>query len=139
MKYPFLEHMATADVVFEAVGKTLEELFLACALATTESMVDISLVEEKVEKRIQLENFDVEKLLFEWLEELVFLKDSDQIVFKNFDISIEKGFKLNAILKGEANDINKHEPRNDVKAVTMHQFKVEETEEGWKARIILDI
>jgi SHS2 domain-containing protein len=80
--------------------------------------------------------------LFNFLSELVFVKDSEQLLFSRFDIDIfpeNNGWKVKCECFGEKIDPEKHELLVDVKAVTMHKFAIEETKNGWKARVVLDI
>jgi len=138
--YHFLEH--TADVLFVAAAPTLEELFVQCALATEDAQVDLSKVGEKEKLSFTVEGKDEESLLFNFLDDLVFYKDSDLLVFSKFDIEIEKtgdGLKLTCVALGEKLDNKKHEPKVDVKAVTMHLFEVKKTDQGWEAKVLLDI
>ena len=139
-KYKFLENVAIADVAFVAQGKTLEELFSHCAQATFEVMVDIKSLLTQEKKDIELENERVEELLVDWLSELIFLKDKDEILFKDFKIDIKKNtkYKLKAQALGEKIDTKKHELRSDVKAVTYHLLEVVK-KRNWEARVILDV
>lgn len=139
--YTFLPDIATADVAFEAYGKTLADLFTQCALATEDVMVDLRTVNKEIEKMITLENTYVDKLLFEFLEELIYLKDAEQVLFNEFSINIEKKekYKLQAICKGEKIHSETQDLRTDVKAVTLHLFKLEQLKTGFKAMIVLDI
>lgn len=139
MSYKFLDDIAIADAAFEAEGKDLNELFRECAVATFEVMVDTKKVESKIKKVIKLENEDLEKLLYEFLEELIFLKDRDALVFGEFNIKIEEGYKLEAEISGDKIDYKKQKLRSDVKAVTLHKFKVEKVGNKYKAFVILDI
>lgn len=138
--YKYIEH--TADVLFEAYGSTLEELFVQCALALEETQVNVEKIECKQETIISGKSKDVESLLFDFLDDLVYYKDAELLVFSKFKIKIEeKGdvCLLNCICSGEKLDFKKHDPRVDVKAVTMHMFKVEKINDGWKAKVLLDI
>jgi SHS2 domain-containing protein len=138
--YKYLEH--TADILFQAEAPTLEELFVQCALATEEGQVDIKKIEPKEKLTFTVENTNEEKLLFDFLDDLVFYKDSEQLIFSKFDIKIEKtdkGFKLTCTAHGEKIDNKKHDPKVDVKAVTMHMFEVKKTDKGWFAKVLLDI
>ena len=139
--FKFLEKIAIADAAFEAYGKTLEELFVNCAKATFEAMVDSKTVTPNYTEKIQLENKTLEDLLFDWLSELVYLKDYKAILFKDFSVKIIKNanYKLVAEVKGEAINQQKHLLRADVKAVTYHMLEVKKYKGIWKARIILDI
>jgi SHS2 domain-containing protein len=138
MKYKFLEH--TADVMFEAYGSSLNELFENCALATEETMINLQKVKPKVRKIINLKDKEIENLLFNFLSELIYYKDAQLLVFSKFKISIKKGkiFVLEAIIDGEKLNAY-HEEKVDVKAVTYHKFEVKKIKDTYVAKIILDI
>lgn len=141
MSYRFLEEIATADVAFDAEGKTLSDLFEAAALALTEVMVDLEGLLPVVERRVHLTAEDIETLLFRWLAELIYLKDAECLLFRRFEIRIrEEGApELLATLWGDQIDYRKMSLRVDVKAVTYHLFTLERTPRGWRARVVLDI
>ena len=136
MTYKYFEH--TADVIFEAYGKTLEEMFESAALATEEVMVNLKTLKVKETKLVKLEGRSVEDLLYLFLEELIFIKDTEGLLFKEFKIKI-KDNKLDAVCKGEKINSQTQELEKDLKAVTMHQFEVKEEKGKWKARVLLDI
>ena len=137
--YKFLPDIATADIAFEANGKSLEELFRNCALATFEVMADVKRIEPKITKKISLKGKSEENLLYDFLSELIFLKDSESLLFNKFDISIDKDLTLETTAYGETINHDKHHTKLDVKAVTLHMFRVEKIKTGWKATVILDI
>ncbi len=136
-----MEDVAIADAAFLAWGKSLNELFANCAKATFEVMVDTIGLLGREKKIIELENEKVDELLIDWLSELIFLKDRDQMLFKDFKIDISKGakYKLMAEASGEKIDKDRHELRSDVKAVTYHLLEVIEHKRNWKAKVILDV
>ncbi len=140
-EFVFLDDIATADVAIEARGDTLEELFRASAMATFAVMVDTEGVEPKIKKELHLENSEIDKLLFDWLAEIIYLKDSEYMVFSKFDIKIEgnSNYLLNAEIFGEEIDQSRHELRCDVKAVTYHLFDVSNKKGKWISRFVLDI
>lgn len=139
--YKFLEEATYADVCFEACGKDLNELFTNAALATCEIMVDLKTVDSKIKKKISLKNDTIDKLLFEFLEEIIFLKDSQRLLFSKVKVKITKNkeYKLDAELRGEEINPKKHKLGNDAKAVTYHDFEVEEIKRKWRAKVIIDI
>jgi SHS2 domain-containing protein len=143
MSYRYLEDITVADTAFEAQGKTLEELFSSAALATTNVMVrNLQSIETKVEREVVIEAEDVEQLLYKFLQEIVYYKDAQMLLFGRYDVKIEilKGqYKVKARFYGEKLDMKKHDLIVDVKAVTMHKFEVRQTPKGWKARVVLDI
>lgn len=137
MKYEYLEDVATADIAFKAQGETLEELFENCALATAETMADIKAIEEKHVEQLVLEEEDTEQLLYDFLAEIVYLKDAERLFFFKFKVELD-GNKLTAKMFGD--HVNKEMIlNNDVKAVTMHKFKVWKEKNKYYATIILDI
>jgi SHS2 domain-containing protein len=117
-------------------------LFRECAIAVEETMVEISKVQPKENIKILGESHTIEGLLFDFLDELLFFKDYKQLVFSAFDIEIReenKKFNLTCFAHGEKINFGKHEPKVDVKAITMHEFKVEKVKDGWKAQVLVDI
>ncbi len=143
MAYKFLENVAVADVAFEASGKTLKELFESAALAVTNTMIEnLKGVGQKIKKEIKVSAKNVEMLLFNFLQEIIFYKDAEQLLFNKFEVEIiPKNNFLQAVVKAHGEKINtkKHKMIVDVKAVTLHNFELKETDGGWIARIILDV
>lgn len=138
--HQFFDH--TADVLFVARADTLPQLFEQCALAVEETMVDVSKVKAKQKVKILAESKDVEGLLHDFLEELVFFKDYKQLLFSKFEIMITEkdgGYDLVCQAYGEKLDVVRHDPRVDVKAVTRHEFEVLKDKQSWKAKVLLDI
>ncbi len=143
MPYKFLEDISIADVAFEAEGKTLEELFKEAALAVTNTMVkDVRTIEQKTSKNIEVGAENVEMLLFHFLQELIFYKDAELLLFNKFDLAIEQKnstWRLRGKASGEQISGDKHQLLVDVKAVSLHNFKIEETSRGWRATVIIDV
>jgi SHS2 domain-containing protein len=143
MPYRYLEDVAIADVAFEAEGKTIEELFESSGFALTNAMIkDLRRIEQTVVKAFEVEALDVEMLLFNFLQELIFYKDAERLLFNKFDLDIEQKentWNLGVKAYGEEIDQEKHELLADAKAVALHNFKVEETTEGWRAVVIVDV
>lgn len=139
MPYKFIEEIAVADIAFEVEEPTLPKLFASAAMAVEESMVDLKSMRMEQTKTIHLTNKDVSKLLFSFLEELVFLKDADCFLAKKIGVKITGKYELTAILYGDVIDASHQQLHNDVKAVTMHKFRVENSGKVWKAFVILDI
>ncbi len=138
--YKYIEH--TADVLFQAEAPTLEELFQQCAFALENSQVDLSKIEPTEMIAITEEGKSVENILFDFLDDLVFYKDSQQLIFSKFELKIEEKsglFKLTCQAHGEKLDNAKHDPKVDVKAITMHLFEVKKIIGGWQAQVLIDI
>lgn len=143
MPYRFIENVAVADVAFEATGKNLNDLFEACALAVTHTMVkDPKQIKKRISKKITVEAEEPEKLLLDFLGELLFYKDAERLLFSDFKVKITSKngkFLVDCAAKGEEINMKKHELLVDVKAITWHKFEVKETPKGWKAFVILDV
>ncbi len=142
MNYNYLEDIATADVAFEAYGATIEEMFIAAADAVMNTMVnDLSAINKIIDIRLDLLNQELDLLLFNFLNEFIFYKDSQRLLLrvKYLTISHNSSFKLAAVLSGEKLNSENHQLTVDVKAVTLHKFSVVREADGWKATVILDI
>jgi SHS2 domain-containing protein len=102
---------------------------------------DLKSVKRKVTKNIQVKSDTIEMLLFNFLQELIFHKDANLLLFSKFEIKIKKNdaYTLKTKAHGEKINMKKHELLVDVKAVSMHSFKVLKTKSGWKANVILDV
>jgi SHS2 domain-containing protein len=141
--YHYLDDFATADIAFEATGESLEQVFVAAADATMNVMVEeLRSIEARVEKRIELKNDDLDMLLFDLLQELLYYKDAEQLLLRVKEIEITErdgAYLLHARASGEKLDPERHEQRVDVKAVTLHHFRLQKTDGGWIALVILDI
>ena len=140
-KYRFLEDVALADICYEAYGKDLNEVFENCALAIFELSADIKTVKEKEKVEIELEHKKIDNLLYDFLSEILFLKDSKYIVFKKVKVQIKEGKanKLNAVLFGDTINPKKQRLENDIKAITMHMFELKKEKKGYKATVVVDI
>ena len=139
-KFKFLEDIAIADAAFEAFGDTLEELFGSCALATFEVMVDTRNIKSEQKQEIKIKDLNLEDLLFDFISELVYLKDARKVFFSKFDLKISKNeeYSLKGEIWGEKIDYKKQEVRRDVKAITYHMLEVKKMDNGWRAQVVLD-
>ena len=140
-EYIFLDDIVTADVAIESRGDTLEELFTASAMATFEVMADTGNIHPEIKKALHLEHSEIDGLLFDWLAEIIYLKDSEFMLFSKYDLKITKStnYQLDAEILGEEINQSKHDLKCDVKAITFHLFEVNEKEGKWISRFILDI
>ncbi|KAF0220476.1 MAG: hypothetical protein FD174_1130 [Geobacteraceae bacterium] len=143
MPYRYLEDIALADAAFEAWGTTVEEMFIAAADATMNVMVEeLATIHRDREIRLEVEHDALDILLFKFLNELIFYKDAERLLLRVESVTITRHpslFTLHSVACGEELNPARHALSADVKAVTLHRFKVEQTEEGWKATVILDI
>jgi SHS2 domain-containing protein len=153
MTYKFLPH--TADAMFEVKARSLEQVFVDAAKALNAVQVKLGTLAKKIKKEIVIESNSPEMLLYDFLQELVFLKDAEQLLFKDFEIKIEKiekkekekqeekqkeeKYRLKAICYGDKIDPSKQELLADVKAITLENFRLWKEKQFWKATVIVDI
>ncbi len=143
MPYRYLSDVAIADVAFEATGRSREELFVAASDATINAMVDdLSTILPRERRMIDVSSDALDLLLFDFLQELIFRKDAERLLLRTPRVRIEKKlerYRLTAEAWGEPIEPDRHPLNVDVKAVTLHDFRVERTESGWRASVILDV
>ncbi|MCD6483188.1 MAG: archease [Candidatus Aenigmarchaeota archaeon] len=140
MSYRYLEH--TSDIEFLAEGSTLEEVFESSAKAFYDSIVDIDKVSPLEKRKISVGGVDLENLLYNFLEELLYLFDTEMLVGREIKVDISKKegeYSLNAEIRGEILDLKKHEPKTEIKAVTYHEMYVKRVGDKYIAHVILDI
>jgi len=135
MAYKFLEHMA--DVKFSAEGSTIEEMFISAADALNETIRgDIKILEQE-KKSFEVEGKDRESLLYNFLEEFLFLLDSEDFLTARIESVEIKENKLNCVVVGDSAE--KYKFTNDVKAVTYNDMFVREKGERFECQVVLDV
>lgn len=88
MPFGFLENIGFADLAFWAKGPSLEELFSNAAYALTSAMVDPKTVRKKKKMEIKLEADNPTELLYDFLSEIVLIKDVDGLLFAEFEVKL---------------------------------------------------
>lgn len=135
--YEVFEH--TADIGLQAYGHTLPELFINAAAGMESLMVAPAQIEASVRREVSAEGHDLVALLVAWLNELIFLFDTEYLLLKQFEISDFADTCLRASVSGEPYDSTRHDLSSAIKAVTWHEADVRAETEGYQARIIFDI
>ena len=134
--FEFIDHTADAGIRVEA--PTLEDLFETAGLAFSELVTSVDSLDCRVERRFKLQEDDIETLLVSWLHELLYLLDTEDLVFGRFQVKLHD-FSLEAVAWGEGFDPNIHTIKTEIKAVTYHQLEVVKSDRGWQAQVIFDI
>ena len=139
--FEYLEH--TADVYVAAYGRSLEEAFENAALATTEVMTDSNKIEPKVREEVELKSVDEKALLYNWIEELLYLFETGNKLFSHFKVhrikEHENGVRLEAEMYGEVFDPERHPQKLGVKAITYHLMEIEKKQDKTTLKFILDV
>ena len=135
--FELIDH--TADIGIVAYGAGLPQAFANAARALFSLIVEPDTVSERTFRDIELSAPDEESLLVAWLNELIFLFDTEQLLFRRFDITMPGAGCLKARGYGEKVDTSRHTLKTGVKAATYHMLSVEQGEGGCKVRVIFDI
>ena len=134
-RFQFIEH--TADVGLIAYGKTLAEAFANAAYGLFSIIAELKTVKEIESRQLELNEEDLEALLFEWLNRLIYLFDVEMLLLKRFDIRDFDGRGPKAICYGEKYDPSRHQLKTGVKAATYHMLKVDR--EKNQVQVIFDV
>jgi len=135
MKFKFLKH--TADVKFQSFGRSLNEAFENAALAMFMTMYK-GKVKAKEKKKIKVKGKDLESLLYNFLEELLFLLDSEGFFLSSVIVKIdEKKLELEAEVMGD--EARNYEISLDVKAVTYNEMFVKKIKDNFVCQVVLDV
>ncbi len=135
--YEVFEH--TADIGLHASGSTLKELFIHAAQGMESLMVPPEQVDPVITREITVEGHDAVSLLIAWLNELVFLFDTEYLLFCDFEIDTISETRASGRASGEPYNAERHELSSAIKAVTWHEAAVTQTGEAYQARIIFDL
>ena len=134
--FEILEH--PADIGFRAFGDTLEELFANAAIAMLSIAGDPESADPREEYRISVESGDRDGLMVDWLNEVLYWYDGKLIAMREFRVQLTDN-RVDAVVRGEPRDPERHRARLIVKAVTYHQLKIEQRDGTWIAEVYLDI
>jgi SHS2 domain-containing protein len=138
--YRLLDH--TADVGLEVEAAELPELFSDAIRGMTDVITEVGSVEPRVERYIEATADGLDLLLLEFLGECLYRFDAHQELFRDARVEVEEageGWSVRGVARGEGLDPRRHPMKVMIKAVTYHQLQVERADDGWRARVILDI
>jgi SHS2 domain-containing protein len=135
--FRMLDH--TADVGIVARGKDLPRTFASAARAMFEIIAELDNVGETESREVELASSDRDTLLVDWLNELLYLFDAEQLLLCRFDVHTLRGETLKATVYGERVDPTRHRVRMGIKATTYHMLELKCEPEGCEARVIFDV
>ncbi|MEE8419714.1 MAG: archease [Dehalococcoidales bacterium] len=128
----------TADIGIIAYGLDMAEAFSNAARGMFSLITELNSIGETERRDTQLTAPDPESLLVAWLNELIYLFDVENIIFKRFDITLFGGTELKATSYGDKVDPARHQLKIGIKAATYHMLKIEENS-GFKVQVLFDI
>lgn len=139
MRGRFEQFEHTADVGVRIWGRDLLDLFRNSVEAMLSLIVDLDTVKEERTLSVLAEGKDHSELFFNWLDELLYLHNTRYFLCKSVeDINIQNN-RVEAHIRGERVDPERHVLRAELKAVTYHQFEVKRIGSCWEARVIFDV
>jgi SHS2 domain-containing protein len=139
----YLEHMTDAYV--RCKGKTLAESFQYSAKGLVNIMYDINSIEKKQKVPLFAEGFDLENLLFDWLEKVLLLLLIDKIALAEFYIDVCFKKQLNKYIiegygEGDYIDPYKYDLKVEIKGITYHEMKIfKENKDKFVVEYIVDL
>ena len=136
-RYETIDH--TADLGIIVKGGNIKELFVNAANAMIDLMVKADVPEKSPERKLIIEGADLPDLMVRWLSEILYLFNGEHILVRAIEIGSMSPTRLQSTLSGVSLNKTDHEILREIKAVTYHQIGVEETADGWEARVIFDI
>jgi SHS2 domain-containing protein len=136
-RFEILDH--TADIGIIVHGENLKALFENAGEAFFHLITDLRKVRRRTERRINLGGESLDRLMVDWLSELLYLHDVENLLFKGFNVESVGEDGLRAIVKGEPFQEGVHVIKTEVKAVTYHQIEVRQENGRWRAQVIFDL
>ncbi len=129
----------TADLGLKVFGKSPDGLFENAAAGLVSLMTNPRALRIDTVRDLRLEASGPEDLLFDWLNRIIYLYETEGFLGKRFQVKIRKPWRLQARLEGEILDRSRHQILRVVKAATYHRLEVTKTGAGWRANVILDV
>lgn len=93
--------------------------------------------QRKKEKKIEVKGKDFESLLYNFLEEILFLLDAENFLISKIKKIKIHNLKLNAVIIGD--EVSNYKFTNNVKAVTYNDMFVKQEKKKWAAQVVLDV
>ena len=134
-RFQLIEH--TADTGLVAYGSNLAEAFANAAYGLFSIIAELDRVREVKSRQVAVTAGDVEGLLFNWLNELIYVFEVERLILKRFDISRFTEHNLEADCWGETYDVSRHRLKSGVKSATYHMLEVDGKKN--RVQVIFDV
>jgi SHS2 domain-containing protein len=136
-RFELVDH--TGDLGVRLIGRSLPQLFEQAGQALTFILTDPKTIQRKESRKLSLEANTDEELLITWLNELVYLFDTEALLFSAFSVFSVHDHHLEAQAQGEVFEEGRHPIKTPVKAATYHRLKIEHHQGVWTAQVIFDL
>ena len=128
-----------ADIGVRGIGQSREQAFEEAAVALTAVITDPETVACTESVTLECAAPDLELLLVDWLNALVYEMATRRMLFRRFSVGLD-GTRLHATACGEAIEVARHQPAAEVKGATYTELQVREDPPGeWRARCVVDV
>jgi len=126
MSYKVLDH--ATDAFIEVTASSLIQAFEVAGYSVIDTILDNSKIEEKNERHIIVKGKDLNYLLYNWLEEIIYLVITEGFAIKKLKITLEKNeeYTISAQIFGESIDIKKHGFKVEIKSPTFHEMEIKQ-------------
>jgi len=135
--FEIIDH--TADVGVIVYGVDIKQLFSNAALALFSLITEPESIGEQLQRHIEVVSEDIDSLLVEWLNELIYFFDGEHLLFNKFTIESLSSNQLKATCYGEEFNPLKHRIKMGVKAATYHMLRINKNDCGYEVQIIFDV
>jgi riboflavin kinase/FMN adenylyltransferase len=132
-RYEELEH--TADRALRVWGRNLPDLFVGAARGMYSLIADPENLVPTIWRQVRLEDLDQESLLVSWLNELIFLTETEGLLFVDFQIDLLS----DTMLVGRAGGMHAPATKAGIKAATFHELALVPEGGGWSTSITFDV
>ena len=135
--YRLLEH--TSDIKVEIYGTDLAGLFTNAATCLFDLILDREKVGEAKAVPVSLQSTTLPELFLDWLRELLFLFSTRYLAVRRVETASIEPTRLSATVFGEEFDQERHGLKVEVKTPTYHQYRIDKTDEGFRATVVFDV
>ncbi len=126
MGYRLLDHVT--DAIVEVTAPALEAAFLSAAESVVDITLDRETVRERERRQVAASGKDLDYLLLNWLEEVIYLLITEGFAVRRLDVRLSRSdaYRIDAVAYGEPIDLERHRFRVEIKAPTFHQMEIRE-------------
>ena len=129
----------TADVGLAVQAPTLDHLFSCAGESLFSAICDRRRVRLRESRPVQAEGEDLESLLVAWLNELIYIYDTEYFLARRCRAALRGRRQLSATIEGETLRQESHQVKMEVKAATYHRLRIWRDKALWRATLVLDV
>lgn len=129
----------TADIGMRVFGRDMKELFQNAAFAMFDTLADLEGLKPTIDRSFTLKADSPEELLVTWLDELLYVFYTKEIIFCRFEVTEITDKSITATAFGRPAGANRNRLKTEIKAATYSDLKIDKTNDGYKVEIIFDV